>query len=167
MKEEAVDNSAQTTPEETLTETNSEPEIVDSDQNIAKIAELVNDLQRTRADFENFRKQAELQKVQSNAATRYATVQKFLPLVDDFSRAISAYPEQLDPLAKNFDKTLKSLGLRVVDSKTGAVFNPDLHEAISVDDSEGEIEVIAETLRPGYIYEDTVIRPAMVKVTHK
>ena len=76
----------------------------------AKVAELTNDLQRTRADFENFRKQIELREtaVKSNAKT--ATVLKMLPLVDNFALAIATYRE-LAPLAKTFEKTLTELGL--------------------------------------------------------
>lgn len=129
------------------------------------LAELTNDLQRTRADFENFRKQVEMQKTQAMATAKYATVMKFLPLVDDFERAIATYPEQLSPLAKSFQKTLSNLGLSQIDSEPNAEFNPDFHEAISIeDDGEGEREVIAETLRPGYLYDGVVIRAAMVKV---
>ena len=124
-------------------------------------------MQRTRADFENFRKQVEVQKNQAMASAKYATVVKFLPLVDDFSRAIDAYSEQLAPLRKSLDKTLSSLGLTQIDSQPGTEFNPDLHEAISVEDNEGDSEVIAETLRPGYLYDGAVIRAAMVKVKHQ
>lgn len=131
------------------------------------LAELTNDLQRTRADFENFRKQVEVQKSQAMAAAKYATVTKFLPLVDDFSRAIEAYPEQLAPLRKSLDKTLQGLGLTQIESAPGTEFNPDLHEAISVEADEGDTEVIAETLRPGYMYDGAVIRAAMVKVKHQ
>lgn len=130
-------------------------------------AELLGDLQRTRADFENYRKQVESQKTLAMSAAKYATVEKFLPLVDDFERALSAYPEQLSPLRKNFDKTLANLGLAQIDSTPGTEFNPDLHEAVSVEDDEGDMEVIAETLRPGYLYDGSVIRAAMVKVKHK
>ncbi len=130
----------------------------------AQITELTNDLQRTRADFENYRKQTELQRSQAMSAARFATVEKFLPLVDDFSRAIATYPEQLAPLAKNFEKLLSGLGLSMIESQPGTDFNPDFHEAISVEDGDGETEVIVETLRPGYLYEGSVLRPAMVKV---
>ncbi|MBR0460760.1 nucleotide exchange factor GrpE [Candidatus Saccharibacteria bacterium] len=131
------------------------------------IASLTNDLQRTRADFENYRKQVDLQKTQAQNMARLATVSKFLPLLDDIDRAIAAYSEQLAPLAKNLDKTLTDLELAKIDSKVGVEFNPDFHDAVMVDDSEGEKEVIAETLRPGYLYQGEVLRPAMVKVTHK
>lgn len=129
-----------------------------------KINELTNDLQRTRADFENFRKQVEAQKLQAMAVAKYATVEKFLPMLDDIDRAIAAYPDELKPLEKNLQKTLKSLGLVKIDSKVGTEFNPDFHEAISVEDEGGDLEVIAETLRPGYLYDNNVVRAAMVKV---
>ena len=130
--------------------------------NDEKINELINDLQRTRADFENYRKQVELQKEQEKKLARYATVVKLLPLIDDMDRAIMTY-EELRPLALSLDKTLKSLGLSKIDSNVDAEFNPDLHDAVMVE-GEGEKEVIAETLRPGYLYENEVLRPAMVKV---
>lgn len=132
----------------------------------AQIKELTDDLQRTRADFENFRKQVDLQKTQAMASAKYATVAKFLPFIDDLDRAMSAYPEQLAPLQKNLDKTLQQLGLTRIKSEAGTDFNPDFHEAISVEDGDGDgdKEVISETLRPGYLYDGAVIRAAMVKV---
>lgn len=132
----------------------------------AQLKELTDDLQRTRADFENFRKQVDLQKTQAMASAKYATVAKFLPFIDDLDRAMSAYPEQLAPLQKNLDKTLQQLGLTRIKSEAGTDFNPDFHEAISVEDGDGDgdKEVISETLRPGYLYDGAVIRAAMVKV---
>lgn len=128
----------------------------------AKITELTNDLQRTRADFENFRKQVEVQKENERKTTRLATVYKMLPLLDDLDRAIGAYVE-LKPLEKSLSKTLGELKLAKIASEQGVEFNPDLHDAVMVE-GEGEKEVIAETLRPGYYYEGEVLRPAMVKV---
>lgn len=133
-----------------------------TDENQAKITELTNDLQRTRADFENFRKQVEIQKENEKATTRLATVYKVLPLLDDIDRALSTYQE-LAPLQKSLEKTLKDLNLAKIDSHEGTEFNPDLFEAVLVE-GDGEKETIAETLRPGYYYEDEVLRPAMVKV---
>ncbi len=129
-----------------------------------KINELTNDLQRTRADFENYRKQVEAQKIQAMSVAKYTTIEKFLPMLDDIDRAISAYPNELGPLEKNLQKTLKTLGLTKIDSREGTEFNPDFHEAISVEDEGGDLEVVAETLRPGYAYDGNVVRAAMVKV---
>ena len=128
----------------------------------AEIAELTADLQRTRADFENFRKQVELQKEGERKAAKFATISKVLPLLDDVDRAIKSYAE-LKPLEKSLDKTLKELQLSKVLADTGVEFNPDVHDAVMVE-GEGEKEVIAEILRPGYYYEGEVLRPAMVKV---
>ena len=128
----------------------------------AKVDELTGDLQRTRADFENFRKQVEAQKNTERKAARFATVCKFLPLLDDLDRAIASYDE-LKPLEKSLGKTLNGLGLEKIASDEGVEFNPDLHDAVMVE-GEGEKEVVAETLRPGYYYEGEVLRPTMVKV---
>ena len=129
-----------------------------------QIAELTNDLQRTRADFENFRKQVEAQRLQAISVAKYATIEQFLPLIDDMDRAIAAYPDQLQPLAKSFQKTLDSLHLAKINSAPGTEFNPDYHEAVSVDDEGGDVDLISETLRPGYTYDGNIIRAAMVKV---
>ena len=134
------------------------------EQQDAKIAELINDLQRTRADFENFRRQNDIQREQDRNYAKLDTVKKILPLIDDFERAIQAQPKVLSPLSKNFEKTLKSIGLQKIDSAIGTEFNPDLHEAISVD-GDGDKETIAETLRAGYYYGDEVLRTAMVRVS--
>ena len=67
-----------------------------------QITELTNDLQRTRADFENYRKQMDAQKSQAAAYAAEETVKKFLPLLDDLDRAIAATPD-LAPLAKSYD----------------------------------------------------------------
>ena len=130
-----------------------------------KMVEMINDLQRTRADFENFRKQVELQKENERKTTKFATVYKILPLIDDFDRAIDTYKE-LEPLKKSLDKAMNELSLKKIPSENGLEFNPDLHDAVMVE-GEGEKEVISETLRPGYYYENEVLRPAMVKVQRK
>ena len=129
------------------------------------IMELTGDLQRTRADFENYRKQIEMQKENEKKATRLATVYKVLPLIDDFDRAIATYAE-LEPLRKSLDKTLKELGVERIASQPGEMFNPDIHEAVLAE-GDGDKEIVSETLRTGYYYEKEVLRPAMVKVTRQ
>jgi molecular chaperone GrpE len=132
------------------------------DEAALKITELTNDLQRTRADFENFRKQVEVQKENEKKSARLATVYKILPLLDDLDRAIFSYKE-LEPLKKSLEKSLHELNLVKIDSNEGVDFNPDLHNAVMVE-GDGEKEIIAETMRPGYYYEGEVLREAMVKV---
>jgi len=133
------------------------------DERDAKIKELTNDLQRTRADFENYRRQVELQRSQYGELMAEATVKKFLPLLDDVDRAVAAQPEAMAPLAKNIEKTLKSLNLEKLSPEAGEEFNPDLHNAVMVE-GDGDTETIAEVLQAGYKYDGSVIRAAMVKV---
>ena len=128
----------------------------------AQVTELVGDLQRTRADFENFRKQVDLQKENERKAACLATVYKVLPLLDDIGRAIENY-EELKPIEKTLEKTMKGLGLEKINPKVGTEFNPEIHEAVMAE-GDGEKEIIDETLRDGYYYNGEVLREAMVKV---
>ncbi len=135
----------------------------------SQITELTNDLQRTRADFENYRKQMDMQKAQTANFAKQETIKKVLPLLDDMSRAIQATPE-LKPLEKTFEKTLSELKLEKINAEKDTPFNPDLHDAVMMEenpDAKENLEIISETLRDGYLYEGEVIRPAMVKVTTK
>lgn len=141
-----------------------------------RIAELTEDLQRTRADFENYRKRMEIEKQQSRDAAAAATILKLLPVIDTLERALSHIPEQLKDnswvagimaMKKNLDKSLQTLNLQRVEASQGAEFNPDFHEAVQMDDSEGDLEVIKEELQAGYLYNGQVLRHSMVKVTKK
>ena len=126
------------------------------------IQELTDDLKRTRADFENFRKNIDKEKMQVKKFAQFATIEKILPLLDDFERGIATYPD-LKPLEKSFAKTLKELKLEKINSAPGTHFDPNLHEAVMTE-GDGSKEQIAETLRPGYLYEGEVLRAAMVKI---
>ncbi|MBQ2695632.1 nucleotide exchange factor GrpE [Candidatus Saccharibacteria bacterium] len=135
---------------------------VDASEIEKMVSELTADLQRTRADFENYRKQVEMQRNNAVKSAEMASVYKVLPLLDDVERAIFAYKE-LAPLAKSLEKTVKELGLEKIVADEGVEFNPDLHEAVMAE-GDGEKEVISEVLRAGYNYNGDVLRPAMVKV---
>lgn len=141
-----------------------------------KLIDAIADLQRNRADFENFRRRSELDKLSAREAGQTSAILKLLPVIDNIERAIGHMPPELKDdkwaqgvagLAKNLDKSLEGLNLKRIDAKAGTAFNPDLHEAIQFDDSEGEHEVIAEELQSGYLLSNTPIRHAMVKVTKK
>ncbi len=142
-----------------------------------QINELTQDLQRTRADFENYRKRVELEKTQAREAGQASAALKLLPTIDNIERAIAHAPEDIKDnpwvqgvmnLTKQLDKSLDALNLKRIEAESGVMFNPELHEAIQFDeDSEGEHEVIAEELQAGYTLNGVPIRHAMVKVTRK
>lgn len=129
----------------------------------AKITELVNDLQRTRADFENYRRAVEQQREIYGETVKESTIKKILPLLDNIDRAIVAQPEAMGPLTKSFEKTLKELKLEKIVPAVGDEFNPDMHNAVMVE-GDGEEETIAEVLQPGYLYEGQLVREVLVKV---
>lgn len=142
-----------------------------------QVGELTLDLQRTRADFENYRKRVEQEKEMARGSGRAGAIMKLLPVVDNIERAISHLPEELKDntwassvvkLSKNLEKSLADMGVERIDAKQGAAFNPDLHDAVQVDeDAEGDHEIIEEELQSGYKVDGIVMRPSMVKVTRQ
>lgn len=131
---------------------------------VARADEMVADAKRARADLENYRKQVEKRLEKAEKDERDKTIIHILPLIDDLGRAIDSYPAELAPLAKNYQKSLEKLNLTRLAPAPGAEFDPELHNAISVEPSDGDTEVIAETLQAGYLYGDEILRPAMVRV---
>jgi molecular chaperone GrpE len=140
-----------------------------------QVAELTLDLQRTRADFENYRKRVEAEKEMARGSGRASAIMKLLPVVDNIERAIAHLPEDLKDnawavsvakLSKNLEKSLADMGVERIEAAQGSIFNPDLHDAVQFDEeAEGEAEVIAEELQSGYKIDGVVMRPSMVKVT--
>ena len=142
-----------------------------------KISELTHDLQRTRADFENYIKRSESDREFARESGQASAILKLLPVIDNIERAIAYTPDDIKDnvwvqsvtgLVKNLEKSLDDLNLKRIEAKPGTVFNPDLHEAILLDeDAEGEHEIIAEEMQPGYTLNGRPIRHSMVKVTCK
>ena len=141
------------------------------------MGELTADLQRTRADFENYRKRAEIERSLAREFGQSSAILKLLPVIDNIERAIAYVPEELKDnawvqsvsgLTKGLEKSLESLNLKRIDAQPGTVFNPDLHEAIQFDeDAKGEQEVIDSEMQAGYLLNGHPIRHAMVKVTRQ
>lgn len=146
-----------------------------------KLSELTTDLQRTRADFENFRKRADIEKLQAKESGKVSAILHLLPVIDNIERAISYAPDDLKDnqwvqgvtsLTKNLEKSLESMDLKRIIVTPGDPFDPEIHDAISMDedavgDSLDSEEVIAEELQAGYMLGDLPIRHAMVRVTRK
>jgi molecular chaperone GrpE len=145
------------------------------DEYKAEIGELTNDLKRMRADFENYRKRVDLEKAAAREAGEAGAILKLLPVIDNIERAIAYMPDDLKDnpwaegvagLVKTLDKSLQSMGLERIKAAPGTDFNPEVHDAIQIDeDATGEREVVAEELQPGYHLHGRPIRHAMVKVT--
>lgn len=142
-----------------------------------QLGERTADLQRTRADFENYRKRTEIDRKAAYQHGQEAAIMKLLPVIDNIERSIAYVPSELADdkwaqgvtgLTKNLEKSLESMGVKRIAAAPGTPFDPDFHEAIQVDEStEGEQEVVAEELQAGYMLNDVAIRHAMVKVSRQ
>ena len=140
-----------------------------------QLAEITSDLQRVHADFQNYQRRVEEEKNRAREATKVATVLKLLPVIDTIERAIAHVPAELADnawaqgivsLEKSLKKSLTGMGVARIVAAPGTPFNPDVHEAIQVDDeAEGEHEVVAEELQAGYLLDGSPVRSSMVKVT--
>lgn len=144
-------------------------------QHKQKLKELTEDLKRIQADFINYRKRAEDERLRYTRFGRESAVMAILPVVDNFERSFDQIPDKLaneqwvigmKAVAKQLMDALKGLGVEKIDC-LGQEFNPDLHEAVHVDDGRGKREIVTEEIQPGYAMDGEVIRHAMVRVGRK
>lgn len=136
-------------------------------------ASHLDDLQRLKAEFENFRKRVNKEQSQFTERASASLVGKLLPVLDNFDLAVAAAENSPDfeKMRKGVEmvygelkEVLASEGLEPIKAK-GQAFDPTRHEAaLEVGDGQGEA-VVGEVLRPGYLLNGQVLRPAMVKVT--
>jgi molecular chaperone GrpE len=131
-------------------------------------------LQRTQADFENYRKRvARLQEEQSARASA-DLVNKLLPVLDALDLAEAHLNESLE--SSEDGKALRASRAMLVDilareglervDQAGVVFDPAVHDAVAHTDGEGDDgeTVVEEVLRSGYRWKGQPLRPAMVRV---
>ncbi len=142
-----------------------------------QIGELTQDLQRVRADFENYRKQGEQQREMAKANGRVSAIMQLIPVIDNIERAVTHVPSELKDntwaqgivgLSKQLEKSLADMNVSRIKADKDEIFNPELHNAVQFDEeAEGDKEIIAEELQTGYMLGDDVIRPSMVRVTRR
>ncbi|HEY8999631.1 MAG TPA: nucleotide exchange factor GrpE [Candidatus Saccharimonadales bacterium] len=141
-----------------------------------KIAALTEALQRERADTTNIRRRHDEQIASLKTTVKASVVRDLLPVVDNFERALKHVPKELEKndfvkgvqgLVKQFDKTLADMGVQKIKT-VGEPFNPHFHEAVSVEEGDGNQEIVSEELQAGYQLgkgsDVEVLRPAMVRV---
>jgi molecular chaperone GrpE len=138
-----------------------------------KVASQEKKIQYLLADFENLKKRTESDVQNKVNSITDDLILKFLSIYDDFIRARDALSKQnvnvagLDAILKNMNYFLAEYGIRPIEA-LGEVFDPRLHEAISIrDDSSLDDNTITAELRKGYILKDRVIRPSLVEISKK
>jgi molecular chaperone GrpE len=157
-------------PEEEIVELRAE-----RDQALAKSAEYLNGWQRERAEFINYKKRIEREQSQGGQNTFGNAIRRYLDIADDLGRALkdknrptegngAVWAEGIDLIHRKMIAAFEADGLKMIDAK-GKFFDPNLHEAISNEDSPGhESGQIIDVVQPGYMLGERVIRPARVRV---
>ena len=147
---------------------------VDEESSKLKVqnSKLVEALQRERADVINVRRRHDEQMASVRNVVKAGVVRDLLPAIDNLERALKHTPKDLvnhdyikgvSGVVKQFEKSLSDLGVVKIHT-VGEPFDAQLHEAVSMEDGDGNKEIISEELQPGYILGDEVIRHAMVRV---
>lgn len=138
-----------------------------------QIIDLTEALQRERADVTNVRRQHEDQIANLKSHLKAVVVHDLLPVIDNFERALKHVPAELKDneyikgvqgVVKQFEKSLEQMGVERIKT-VGEVFDPVVHEAISMEEGDGTVEVVCEELQSGYRIGDNILRHAMVRVT--
>ena len=138
-----------------------------------EITKLKDQLLRTVAEFENYKKRTLKEKAELILNGGEKTVAAILPVLDDFERALAdthtedpkAIKDGMDLIFKKFTKTLEGLGVHKIETD-GQDFNVDYHEAVAMvpgmgDDKKGKV---IDCVQTGYTLNDKVIRHAKVAV---
>ena len=142
----------------------------------AERAKLKDQLLRTAADFDNYRKRARKDVELAERKGKEAVLREILPVIDNLERAVAASADAVDVQAvrdgvnmvlKSFEESAARLGIERVES-VGQRFDPNLHDAFQqVETDEHVPGPVVQEYQPGYKMGDKLLRPAMVVVARK
>jgi len=139
-----------------------------------KEKQYIDRLQRLQAEFENYRKRVDRERIESWANAKGDLVLKLLYILDDFNRVSSMEAkdnhakdviEGMQLVEKNLHEILKEEGLEEIDA-LGSEFDPNYHEAlltVETDDPQKD-NIVSEILIKGYMFQEKLLRPSRVKV---
>jgi molecular chaperone GrpE len=135
--------------------------------------ELLGNLQRVTAEFDNYRKRTERDRIENVRRAGQRVIESLLPALDSIDAAVAieattdAEAKMLEGMRSTHDQLLDALkrdGFAAIEA-VGAPFDPALHEAISVIPGEGD-QIVDQEVRKGYMMGGRVIRPSLVVVGH-
>ena len=134
---------------------------------VDEVATLTSDLQRLQAEYANYRKRVDRDRVSTTEFAFATVLLEFLPILDDLDRAAEhgELTGGFKAVADRINATVEKLGLTKF-AEAPVTFNPEIHEALMHETSKDVTEPTAtKILQPGYKYKERVIRPARVAVT--
>lgn len=155
--EDGLEGEVPDTPESVVTEA------INADE---RVVELTNDIKRVQAEYSNYRKRVERDRVAVREMATAQVVGELLPILDDIGRA-----REHDELNGGFkavgealETTVAKLGLEKYGDK-GDEFDPNIHEALTLVPSPGiSVQSVIEVFQPGYRIGERILRPARVVV---
>lgn len=172
LSEEPAEEADNTSEEPSAEEPEAAEEESAEEKHAAEMAAVKDQLLRTMAEYDNFRKRSVREKEALRAEIITNVTSEFLPVMDNLTRALEAacsdenYKNGVQMIFDSFMETLKKLGVEEIESD-GAVFDPALHQAVQrVEDESLESGTVAKTFAKGYKINDKVIRFAMVAVVN-
>ncbi|WP_343252346.1 nucleotide exchange factor GrpE [Ligaoa zhengdingensis] len=148
------------------------PEKTEAEQLAEQVEQLNDRLMRTLAEYDNYRKRSQKERTELYPEAVAATVAKFLPVVDNFERALESacsdadFKKGVEMIYTSMMECLKGLGVEEIEAQ-GAVFDPNFHNAVMhiEDEALGE-NVVASVFQKGYKIGERVLRHAMVQVAN-
>lgn len=175
VKEETVEIAEEVKEDSTETDEKTQEETLE--EKLVKAEEQVKEAQdkwlRQLAEFENFRKRTNQEKQGMYNNGVRDTIEKFLPVVDNFERAVAATEDKesstykgIEMILKQMLDVMKAIGVEEIPAE-GELFDPNVHAAVMhIEDESCDDNVVVEVFQKGYKHGDKVIRPAMVKVAN-
>ena len=160
---------------EAATEAGAIPEDIESLRNALdaekkQAEEYLANWQRAQADFVNYKRRTEQERLEFNDFANANLVLNILPVLDDMERALEAVPpkykkhdwvEGVRLVERKFRTILEGLGVKQINA-LGEVFDPNYHEALR--QSNGKEGIILEEIQKGYMLNDKLLRPSRVVV---
>ena len=166
-----IDEDAASSPAQTGGNGAATDETFDATTLVRERDEYLDQLQRSRAEFANFRRRTEQERGQIREIASQALLTQFLPVYDDLQRAMAAVPEEareapwlqgLTLIERKFAGVLERAGVTPIEA-LGQPFDPSLHEAVDTVPGSAA-DTVVDVYQTGYRLGQTLLRPAMVKV---
>jgi molecular chaperone GrpE len=130
-------------------------------------------LQRLQADFKNYKRRIERERAEVSEKAALDIIKTLLPIIDDFERSVANIPEDLAghqwtegtvAIERKLKRLLETYDIEPIDP-VGEPFDPDKHQGLGIDDSSDmESGLVTTTLQKGYMKDDKILRPALVRV---
>lgn len=151
-------------PVATPVEVSVESLVADLERVVTERDQLRDAYQRSAADLDNFRKQAQRRLDDEVVRSSGGLVERLLPVLDACDGALAHGTTEVEPVAAALLGALEKEGLVRV-HPIGEPFDPTVADAVVHEPGGGGEPVVAEVMRAGYTWRGRVLRPAMVKVT--